>query len=310
MSPPGVGKETGAGDSTSKHHSGSKAPTRSRARGGLGAFGVLDLYGDVGEMAKQAINLVREDPRIASTWAIAALERELARDSNPHTATQDAFCRDPSPRLRKLKDEDAISEQIIQDIDQYFEEAGRCLREHDGSISGAETTHAIELLIELRRQRALSWLSEDMKHHILWHTRHDFRGNTLGAVASECDLFDYSYLVYRRASEAVNAWHNEYSRHHGYPPIFGLILSRTEFVDALEHRRRELRRLKKILSTSGSVSNVHWLWPKKWGSVGWNGPIHLRTPGCSWEKATISEKVLRGLVDSVGIAITVVENGG
>jgi len=95
------------------------------------------------------------------------------------------------------------------------------------------------------------------------------------AIAAEAPIFNYSYEAFLEAAERHNKKEQKYRVY---------IPSRSEFVQILEFRKRELERY------VNDYQNVEkWVWPDQWGPVIWNCPI-VREGGAN--------KALREIVDT------------
>ena len=110
-------------------------------------------------------------------------------------------------------------------------------------------------------------LCYEFQAHGVWHYRESFEEKKYSekyhfwsAIAAEAATFNYSYEAYVEAAERHNKHENRYRV---YVP------SRTEFIQILEFRQKELERY-----VNDYQNAREWQWPKSWGPVIWNGHIN------------------------------------
>jgi len=198
------------------------------------------------------------------------------------------------PLLSELQEKGILKGETSKQLSDYMQVTDRII--HSGAPDASDVVRSLsvgaDLLAHLGYVYSVQYLLRDFEGHGIWHMHMEREGRVWwSAIASELPHFGYSYEAFREAADAFNRKEERRASDLGREPHVIPVPSVAEFVEILEHRRSELARILDAETKWGADQErlLEWRWPRKWGRIGWSGPI-LRE---GWYPRQAEEDLLR-----------------
>lgn len=221
------------------------------------------------------------DPRIALARTWFTLEQELFRPSELGLSPSIEASRTTSRRIDDLVEAgllDNVTADKTRDFLKLAKEIAHTTRNYSEQEMGRALEIGARLVTDVRRRIVGAELLHHFHHNILW--QHAQRPRTPGdirsVVAASAPDFEYDYDLYDKTIETFN--HEEAARaaEGNFDAVVMDPLTLSDFVLVLEFREREIMRVlkeKRKPREEWERDNLEWMWPQKWGDIGWNGPV-------------------------------------
>lgn len=221
------------------------------------------------------------DPKLAIAQGRIDVERELFRLSWRALGQSEVTNWHTTRHIDELERADVITSHFAQNLRSFIDVANRVIHGTDVSPHLMARTASIagDLLSTLRYKRLVYEAQRDFEGHGLWNMRECTSKEQqlyyiMSAVASQIAQYGYEYDVYREAVDMFNA--RQRSDTPASPGGELPVLTLDQFVQALEWREEELKRLRNDLRTGKwdeyDKAN-RWTWPPEWGDLRWSTSI-------------------------------------
>lgn len=241
------------------------------------------------------------DPLLAAARIRLEVENQVVRlcqVSNCETRIDRAGIK---PLLSELHERGALKAQTSKQLSDYMQVTDRII--HSGAPDASDVMRSFsigaDLLAHLGYLYSVQYLLRGFESHGIWHMHTHGHAEEEGkvlwsAITSELPEFGYSYEAFRESAEAFSRKEKQRASELGRMPHVIPVPTLAEFVEMLEHRRSELARILDAETTWGADQKqlMEWQWPRKWGRVGWSGPI-LRGWQGGWYRSQAEEDLLR-----------------
>jgi len=221
------------------------------------------------------------DPKLAIAQGRIDVERELFRLSWRALGQSEVTNWRTTRHIDGLERADVITSHFAQNLRSFIDVANRVIHGTDVSphLMARTASIAVDLLSTLRYKRLVYEAQRDFEGHGLWHMRERKSKEQhlyyiMSVVASQIAEYGYEYDVYREAVDMFNA--RQRSDTPAAPGGELPVLTLDQFVQALEWREKELKRLRNDLRTAKwdeyDKAN-RWTWPSEWGDLRWSTSI-------------------------------------